>query len=287
MPLTVTPVAQPSTTATAITTTASAVVTVADTSLLAGALKVTGAGIPIGTLVATITSATQLTLSNAATASASVTLTFTLEPVSLAEAKDQLRVTWTNDDALIARLIPASRKICETIGKVTCINTSFDMVDDGFPFTSGYMARDVRTFYRQFGGGVFPGVANFNAGVITFPRAPVVSVTSVTYLDSNGASQVMASTAYRVITGAPGRLGIAFGGMWPVTLPVVGAVTIRFVAGNGVNASTSPENVKQAILLYLTDLYENRGEVLAGNPVALSTTIQQLLGCENNTGGYA
>jgi hypothetical protein len=214
------------------------------------------------------------------------------DPVSLAEAKAQLRVTWGDDDAIISRLIKVARIVCETMGRVTAVNTVFDLTDDAFPPGAGPVSRASRQFNNQFsmngGPAVFwAGAALASAGVITLPRAPVVSVASVTYLDASGASQVLSPSAYVVAPGAPGRLSPAFGQVWPNTYPVPAAVSVRFTAGYGPDASTAPEPFKQAILMYLTDLYENRGDALVGNAVAPSRVVAQLLDAQDNAGGYA
>jgi hypothetical protein len=39
--------------------------------------------------------------------------------------------------------------------------------------------------------------------------------------------------------------------------------------------------------MYLTDLYENRGDALVGNAVAPSRVVAQLLDAQDNAGGYA
>src|ERR1035441_1232289 len=153
-----------------------------------------------------------------------------VEPVTLAEAKLHLRVMFADDDAMITSLITSARRLCEVRGAIVCVNTVFTMIDDAFPFTTGWFNRQVRQFYGQFQGGqgaVFPGVLQLNAGVITLPRAPVVSVQSIIYLDGTGVQQTLDLTKYVVTTGAPGRIAPVFGQIWPVTLPQVAAVSIQ------------------------------------------------------------
>ena len=265
------------------------VIGLADTTQLAGAVGVSGAGVAQSTAVASIDSPTQVTLTQPATSSGSVSLAFALEPVSLAEAKTHLKMDGiAADDALIARLIPASRRYCEVVAKRSFLNQTFDLVDDAFPFTGGTLNRQVRQFMGQFtngGGAIFPGVTALNAGVIQLPRAPVVSVTSITYLDVSGTAKVWASGNYVVTTGSPGRICASFGTSWPATLPVDGAVTIRFTAGYGATSASVVETDKAAVLIYLGALYRNRDG--SGDMGGVFDTVSSLLACDDNSGGYA
>jgi hypothetical protein len=215
-----------------------------------------------------------------------------VEPVLLADAKLHLRVTFDDDDALITSLITAARRLCEVRAGVVFVSRSFLMVDDGFPFVCGALNRQVRQFYGQFQGGqgsVMPGVLALNAGIIILPRAPLVSIDSVQYLDTTNILQTLNLSQYVVTTGSPGRMAPIFGAIWPVTLPQIGAVQIQFTAGYSADASAVPANVVAAIKLVLGLLYENREAVIQGSFAELpaSLAVDGLLGIEDNTGGYS
>jgi uncharacterized phiE125 gp8 family phage protein len=96
---------------------------------------------------------------------------------------------------------------------------------------------------------------------ILLPMAPLQSITSITYLDSSGASQTWSSAYYRVtVSRHPGRVVPIVGQSYPTTYQTTDAVTVRFVAGYGA-ASAVPLALKQAILLLVTNWFENRSAV--------------------------
>lgn len=257
-------------------------------SLVVGQV-VEGTGVPDGTLVQSIDSTTQVTLTQNAQANGATALSFLLEPVSLAQAKNQLRFesSFTNDDALIAGKLSTARRMCETHVKRSFLATTWLANFDSFPFGGGYYNRMLRQFYGAFPGSMgatFPGFLPTNTGIIEMPRSDLITVNSVSYYDSNGNFQALSPTVYNVETGAPGRLAPAYGEIWPTTLPRVGAVQINFTSGYGTSASSVPANVKEAILLLLTFLYENRGDANEEMPDAVAHVL-----CAGGVdwGGYA
>ncbi|UIJ43720.1 hypothetical protein LZK98_11525 [Sphingomonas cannabina] len=113
----------------------------------------------------------------------------------------------------------------------------------------------------------------FDAGGIILPFPPISSVTTVSYIDTNGLEQTLDSSAYRLLGD---RLVPVFGGAWPETRSEEEAVTIRFVAGY----DQLPAPIRAAILLMVGDLYRNRGEAVIGagsSKVDMSPTVRNLL----------
>ena len=169
------------------------------------------------------------------------------EPVSLAEAKQHLRVDSGDDDLLIGSLISAARQAAETKTGRQLITARWKLLLDAFP----------GPLMQSASGASFslPGHA------ILLAKCPVQSVVSIEYLDMNGTTQVMPSSDY-VLDAAcePARLTPAFGKTWPSTLPQMGAVSVTFDAGYG-TASAVPEGLKSWIKLRLGSLYAHREEV--------------------------
>lgn len=170
-----------------------------------------------------------------------------VEPVSLAEAKLHLRVDVTDDDALITALIIAARQHAEMVTQRQIMPATWTLVLDAFP-THGMMM------------GVPAGVPfSIPGNAILLNKTPVQAVTSITYLDMTGTSQVMPATDYVVDTSTePARVTPVFGKIWPISLPQIGAVQVAFTAGY---PTAAPEGIKAWMKVRIGSLYQHREEV--------------------------
>lgn len=177
-----------------------------------------------------------------------------LEPVTLAEAKEQTHVDGTDEDTYLAGLVTTARTWAEGIAGRSFINTTWDWKLDHFPMSGDRW--------------------------LHLPRAPVSAITSVTYLNSSGVSTTWASSNY-VLSGndLPPRLALAPGVSWPTTESErINAVTVRFVAGYGATVSSVPEPIRHAIKLRVADLHANRESETTGTIVSkFSVTAEALL----------
>lgn len=161
------------------------------------------------------------------------------EPVSLAEARAHLRVTHTDEDALIGALITAAREHVESVTGLRLIDQAWELALPAFPDATAHWPRTAQLF-------------------VELPGWPLKSVEAVTYRDAAGVLQTLATEAYRVDDfRRPARLTPV--GQWPATEsdnPL--AVRVSYTAGFGEDGSTVPAAVRSAILLLIGDLYENR-----------------------------
>lgn len=105
---------------------------------------------------------------------------------------------------------------------------------------------------------------------IRIPLPPLQSVSSITYVDTDGATQTLASSVYRVINRQKWPSGIieAYGQSWPSTRSQPQAVTVEFVAGYGDADTDVPDAIKHAIKLAVSGWYENRLPVSVGKTVS-------------------
>lgn len=158
-----------------------------------------------------------------------------VEPISLTEAKEHLYVPHNSDDALIGAIIVAARGDAERRLGRALINQTWELALDAFP------------------------------AEIELPYPPLMSVTSIKYLDTDGAEQVLDPVQYVVdADAAPGAVVPAYGASWPSTRAQRNAVRARYVAGYGVDATSVPAPIKRWILLRIGALYENRESAVTG-----------------------
>ena len=153
------------------------------------------------------------------------------EPVTLSEVKAHLRVDSILDDTLITSLITVAREYIENFTKRALATQTLELILDSFP----------------------------NAEYIDLPLSPLQSVTSVKYKDSSGNETTLGSSGYIVNTDfLPGKIILAYGCSWPTFTPYpTGAIRIKYVAGHETN-NPVPISIKQAMLLLIGHLYENR-----------------------------
>lgn len=127
------------------------------------------------------------------------------EPVSLALAKNHLRVDIDEDDNLIAGLIAAARVYCEKFQNRAYLEQTWDLWLDSFPLEDS----------------------------ITIPLPPLQSVVSIKYYDADDTEYTLSADDY-IVDGVsqPGRIILGNDKSWPGTaLKAAQAVVIRFTAG--------------------------------------------------------
>lgn len=173
-----------------------------------------------------------------------VTVAPVAEPVSVADAKKHLRVLHSSEDDLISRLITAAYRHAEQVTGRALVTRTCELRLPAFPSTDR----------------------------IVLPRPPVASVSSVTYLDDDDATQTFSASSYEVVVDAEGYGSIVLkqGASWPSTGISERAVRVTFDTGYGA-ASAVPKDVVAAILLHVGHLYASREAVgSAGTPVPLA-----------------
>jgi len=114
--------------------------------------------------------------------------------------------------------------------------------------------------------------------VLELPRAPLVSVTSIAYVDTAGNTQTLSTDVYDVDTASlPGRIALKYLQIWPYLLPVRNAVTVTFVAGYGASGSAVPAPILAAMKLLIGHWYENREAVTGSAMTELPVGVSALL----------
>ncbi len=158
-----------------------------------------------------------------------------VKPVTVSDMESHMRAVLTAETAIVEAYIAAITEKAEAYTRRALVSQTWELVLDGFPCE------------------------------IRLPLSPLQSVTSIKYLDAAGVLQTLDPSMYVVDSASePGRISPAYGTTWPVTLPVHGAVVIKFVCGYGAAASSVPASIKAWIMLNVASLYENRESI--GDP---------------------
>jgi uncharacterized phiE125 gp8 family phage protein len=187
----------------------------------------------------------------------------TVEPVTVTEAKSQLRLDIADDDTYIGTLITAAREWVEGQTKRALVAQTWDWaIDYGFPWRQGYR--------------------------IDLPLNPVISVASIAYVDDAGNAATWAADQYTAVCRQNGSFIVpAYNVSLPVIRNVPNAITVRFTAGfydNTASPETGsvPQPLKQAIILLVAHWYENReaaGKAMAEAPYAVEALISPYRDC--------
>lgn len=169
-----------------------------------------------------------------------------VEPVSVSEAKQHLRVDTADDDTYIGTLITAARQWAEEYLDRTLIYTQWVMKLDAFP------------------------------NEIEVPRPPMAefgtaTATTVTYtLNDSQATATLSSSQYRVDRAAtPGVVRNLYGQSWPSHLADQNSVSVTWWGGYGASSSDVPAAIRHAILMHVAHLYERRlaADTMSSNEV--------------------
>jgi uncharacterized phiE125 gp8 family phage protein len=166
------------------------------------------------------------------------------EPITLDEAREHLRLDPYGsppvhpDDDYVTALITAARTWTEEYLRRALATKTIEIVYDSF--------YDID---------------------LALPLAPVQSVTSVEYIDRDGATQTLATTVYGVDTFA-NKLYLKYNQQWPEIQDTVNPVIVTAVVGytNGESPDTYPfpAPIKSALNLIIANLYENRQQDQVG-----------------------
>lgn len=171
------------------------------------------------------------------------------EPVTLAEARLQCRLTasdTTAEDSLFDLWIAAARRHAESYTGRSFITQQWRLVLDAFSTCIELERGDVQQIdsltYRDMAGAV---------QTVSWAAA------------SNGVQRSSDGSLVADLTGGMVRITPAFGSVWPIAMPEIGAIAVNYTAGYG-NAAAVPQGIKQWILLRVARMYEKREEPIDG-----------------------
>lgn len=173
-----------------------------------------------------------------------------VEPVTLAEVKTRFGIDYNDHDTFLTDAIAAARSWVERRTGRALVQQTWELRQDEFE------------------------------AQIELPKRPTRSVSSVSYVDSEGDTHALDAEDYIFIDGGDDSASMLIASdEWPTDLyDRPDAVRIQFVAGYEPSddspadyAANVPEDLKEVIRMYVGSLYENREAVL------LAPTRQELM----------
>lgn len=155
-----------------------------------------------------------------------------VEPISVSELKTFARIDGNEEDSLLSQFIVAARSAAEEYLKRALITQTIRATVDFWPET----------------------------GTLEMPRPPLQSITQIFTRDESGTATVYSSSYYYTVTESiPGYIQIKKGSTVPTNYDRDKAgIVIDFLCGYGTRAQDVPEQIRQALYLWATSIYENR-----------------------------
>ena len=150
------------------------------------------------------------------------------EPITVEELREHLRIEHNDEDSYLTLLISSARALAENFIDGIIADREYLMIIDGF---SSYIELPVRPVNPE-------------------------SLTIV-YFDENGDSQTIAGYEYKSDLFKT-IIYPAYGESWPATETGFNKVTITFTSGLAGAEGAMPNDVKHAILMLASTLYDQR-----------------------------
>ena len=163
------------------------------------------------------------------------------EPIAIADARlhcklDLIGVSHPDDDLIKAIVTAVREKSEHYAGRSFAVKTLEDALDE------------------------FPAGGEF----IALTVGPVASITSIKYDDEDGVEQTLAIDQYSLdLYDDATRVHLAPDATWPATKIKKNAVRVRYVT-----ADDCPKVARQAMLLSLRHLYDNRADSISGTIIS-------------------
>ena len=177
----------------------------------------------------------------------------TIEPVSLFQARDHLRLEDGEQDELVVRCVKAARQHVERRTGRSLVRQQWRQYFDFFPPT------------------------------MFLEPSPVKEVERIQYVDTDGATQTLATSVYE-FDEARQIIRLAYEQTWPSSRPHPNSVWADLWCGYYSTGDSPirpldnlPEDLTSAILLVTGELFENREQSVIGLTVTASRTFEMLI----------
>tara|TARA_R110002020_G_scaffold290954_4_gene506364 strand:+ start:585 stop:1178 length:594 start_codon:yes stop_codon:yes gene_type:complete len=153
-----------------------------------------------------------------------------VEPITVEDARLHLDLDDNYYDSQLSQLITVARKRVEQDSRRSLISQTRILSMETFP----------------------------SSGVIELPTAPIISVTSVSYVDTNDVVQTFSSSKYSVdANNTPSRIVINDGEDFPTVRGHYDDIKVTYVAGYGTSRSDVDEVAKFAMKMLISHLFNS------------------------------
>ncbi len=151
----------------------------------------------------------------------------------MTEAKAHLRITHTDDDTYISTLIISARRAVETQYDLCLLQQSWSMFADQWP----------------------------QDGVFRIPLSPLSSVVDLKFYGDDDVAATIDPAHYYVDKASwPARVALRRGRVFPPPGRMTNGLELKITTGFGATSASVPLEIKQALLIMITDWYTNRGD---------------------------
>jgi hypothetical protein len=203
------------------------------------------------------------------------------EPLTAEDVRTYLRVDDDDlsQDTVITMLITAARRYAETYTGRSLLAQTWLAVADSFP---GCWLPPAPFGAYAYGSRAGLLEHHWDEVVIKLARGPVNTVTSVSYVDTNGVTQTMDPSTYILDTSdLVQRLAPAYGQSWPAARRQLGSVRITFTAGYP-SADAVPATIRNWMFNRIATAFEHREaeEIVAKGKLQALAYVDQLLDSE-------
>jgi uncharacterized phiE125 gp8 family phage protein len=186
---------------------------------------------------------------------------------TIAEVKDYLKISGSDDDTTLTMLQIAAHNWAKNFTQRSITTQTLKLSIDAV-YQPDIVIQE----------GTYIGIdQDINRRSIILPQSPVASISNVKYYADDDTETTFASSKYYLDNASvPAKFVLRQGENYPTGLRVANALEITYVAGYGATSAV-PKDIKLACLNYAAYVFEHRGDALDGKSVMVPPSAVALL----------
>lgn len=182
----------------------------------------------------------------------------TTEPIAVDDVKLFLGIDTgdADSDEIVKALIKAARDRCERLAGISLMPQTWKWTAPNWTYFDQLREEPYSPVNESWFGSGW-GTQPY---VMRLPYPPLVSVTSITYVDTGGNTVVLDPTLYQVdLTAQPGTITPVWGKYWPPARWQPAAITVIYTAGYA-DAASVPAEIKETLKVCCKHCFDYRGD---------------------------